>query len=234
MAEEGEVQEAMNLGGKSVRRQKKKDLRNQVRQIKKDMLGAGCDKGNTRRFLREFEETLLRAEELSAHYQTAVRHIGQSREAMERLLEHMGERPVRQVRQELQEVSEGMEHIYHDCTVRRDDADFQSSVACFQKLAAGFGNGADAMGELLLRSELENIKAVLDDTAEFRAPDFFALAYYRLHEDGEALKDMEQAQRDLLLEEYLKEHFTEPFRRETDLAGVTERLAQMRQSYLHG
>ena len=35
---------------------------------------------------------------------------------------------------------------------------------------------------IMLRSELENLHALLEDTSEWRSPNFFALAYYFLHE----------------------------------------------------
>lgn len=223
----------MNLEEKNARRQKKKELKHQVRQAKKAMLCAGCEKGSTRKLLGEYEETLLQAEEIFVRYQTAAGNLRQSKEAAVRLLDSVGERPADQLRQELDALITGMDRIYHDCTVRQDDMDFQSSMACLKKLAPDFGRGNASM-DLMLRSELENITAVLEDAEEYQAPDFFALAYYGLHEDGEALKGMEHRQRNLFLEGYLREHFAEPFKRETDRAGVTEKLEELMQSYLNG
>ena len=46
----------------------------------------------------------------------------------------------------------------------------------------------------MLRSELENIQAVLKDAAAWEAPDFFALAFYLIREEKDTLADMENGQ----------------------------------------
>ena len=109
MPEKGEAQEAMNLEEKNARRQKKKELKHQVRQAKKAMLCAGCEKGSTRKLLGEYEETLLQAEEMFVRYQTAARNLRQSKEAAVRLLDSVGERPADQLRQELDALITGMD-----------------------------------------------------------------------------------------------------------------------------
>lgn len=222
----------MNFGERSAQRKKARDLKGEIKQLKKQMLDAGGEKAVVNRLLGEFEETLLAAGKLSADYEVSSHHIEQARKAITRLLDCMGESPTQEVRQSLATLAETLDMVYHDCAIRQDDMDFQSTITCFKGMVSGFGSEGGVMNDIMLRSELENIKAVLDDTAEFRAPDFFALAYYQIHEDKDSLKEMENEQRNVLLAEYLKKYFTEEFYEETAKRGVHERVQELLKTYI--
>lgn len=224
----------MNFGERSAQRKKARDLKGEIKQLKKQMLDAGGEKAAANRLLGEFEETLLAAGKISSDYEVSSRHIEQAREEIPRLLDCMGESPVQEVRQSLSLLADSLDMVYHDCAIRQDDLDFQSTITCFKGMVSNYGNGVGGMSDIMLRSELENIKAVLDDTAEFRAPDFFALAYYNLHEDKDSLKEMENEQRNVFLAEYLKKQFTEEFYGETAKRGVHEKVQELMKTYIEG
>lgn len=222
----------MIFGERNAQKKKIKDLKGEMKQLKKQMLEAGCEKGSVNHLLGEFEETLILAERHSGDYEVSSHHIGETRKAIIRLLDCMGESPVQEVRQSLDELVNDLDFVYHDCAIRQDDLDFKSTITCLKGLVMEYGSSDSGRNDIMLRSELENIKAVLDDAAGFRAPDFFALAYYELHEDKDALKEMENEQRNVLLEDYLKEHFTEQFHRETERGGVTEKVEELMKRYM--
>lgn len=75
---------------------------------------------------------------------------------------------------------------------------------------------------LMLRSELENIQAVLKDAEAWEAPDFFALAFYLIREEKDTLADMENGQRNQFLSDYLKENFTDRYADSIEAAGLKE------------
>ena len=222
----------MNFGVRSDRRKREKDLKNEIRQLRKQMLRNGGEKSNVTHLLGEFEAVLLEAGRLSADYQTACSRIKQAGESIARLLDCMSESPVREVRESLQSLSAILDEVYHECTIRADDADFRSSVACFREMLALPDSGAVSRNDIMLRSELENMKAVLDDAAGFLPPDFFALAYYTLYGEKEALREMENRQRNDFLLAYLNEHFSAKFFEEARKRGVEQQVCELMNSYV--
>lgn len=224
----------MVFGEKNTRRQKKKELREEIRQMKKQLLAAGCDKGNVNELLKEFETTLEQGERLKTDYEDARRHLEQAKKLIERLLTYMREASAEEIRKGLKELVQELELVYHDCSIRRDDADFASTLQCLKGAAAEFGSDAAHISPIMLRSELENIRAVLREAGEWSAPDFFALGYYILHEDRTVLGEMENGQRNDCVADYLKEHFSERFAAELRCAGAEKTAARLKERYFCG
>ena len=86
----------------------------------------------------------------------------------------------------------------------------------------------------MLRSELENVKAVLDDAAEWKAPDFLALAYYYLHADKNALRDMENEQRNQFVLAYFKNEFMDELMGQFYRAGKEPEVRALIKEYIYG
>lgn len=222
----------MNFGERSAQRKRARDLKSEIKQLKKQMLDAGGEKATINRLLGEFEAMVLEAGKLSTDYQVSSRHIAQAREAITRLLDCMGESPAQEVRQSLKSLAETLDMVYHDCAIRQDDMDFRSTITCFKEMAPDYGSEPDSRRDIMLRSELENMKAVLDDASGFRAPDFFALAYYNQHGEKDSLKEMENEQRNSFLSDYLKEHFSEEFFAEAGQRGVERQICELMKQYI--
>lgn len=90
------------------------------------------------------------------------------------------------------------------------------------------------MAFVMLRSELENIGAVLDDVLGFRAPDFFALAYFFRRGDKDSLKEMENEQRNTYVLTYAKEHFLDDFYKECGRAGMGAGVLELIRRHIYG
>ncbi len=224
----------MIFGERNNQRQKKKELREEIRQMRKQLLAAGCDKGNVNELLKEFEAALELGERLKTDYEDSRHHLEQAMKLIERLLTYMGEASAEEIKKELQELVQELELVYHDCSIRRDDADFASTLQCLKGAAAEFGSDTARVSAIMLRSELENIQAVLREAGEWSAPDFFALGYYVLHEDRTALGEMENGQRNDCVADYLKEHFSERFAAELRRAGADDAAARLKERYFCG
>lgn len=224
----------MIFGERSAFRKKSKDLRNEIKQLKKEMISAGCDKGRVTGQLKEFQEVMELGYALQSDYESARTHLHSAMEGIGRILEQMRERPAEEVRAYLLELQSDLNLVYHDCSIRKDDTDFQSTMECFIRMVREYENGMETMSEIMLRSELENIRGVLEDAAGFHAPDFFALAYFYNHEDREILKDKENEQRNQFLQEYLKERFMNDFIAEMKIAGAEQKVGELIQSYIYG
>lgn len=218
---------AMNFGERAAARKRSKNLKNELKELKKQMVSAGCDKTRLGYELKELQEALELGASLQTDYEEAGRHLTQAREAIQKLLSCMGESPASEVKESLKVLVTDLEQVYHDCSIREDDLDFQSTLRSLKLLVEQYSDKAAGMQSIMLRSELENVSAVLDDAAGWSAPDFLALAYYFLHEDRSALKEMENAQRNACVLSYMKEHFLDGFLDECKGAGVEETVQEL-------
>lgn len=228
----------MNFGERAAARRKSKELKNELKNLRKDFLGVGYDKTLVANLLKEFQDTVELADTLQSDYVEAGEYLRQAREAIMKLLDCMGESPVPEVQASLDTLIADLEQVYHDCSIREDDIDFQSTIQCLKQMVAEVAKQGDAFGTggmqaIMLRSELENVKAVLDDAAGWRAPDFLALAYYFLHEDKDNLKDMENDQRNQYVLTYLKENYMDDFLYKCKRAGIEERIQSLMQEYIY-
>lgn len=225
----------MNFGERAAARRKSKELKNELKDMRRDFLGVGYDKTLVANLLRELQETAELADTLQSDYVEAGEHLRQAREAIMKLLDYMGESPAAEVQASMNTLIADLDQVYHDCSIREDDLDFQSTIQCLKQMVAEQGNAFEAgnMQAIMLRSELENIKAVLDDAAGWKAPDFLALAYYFLHEDRDSLREMENEQRNQYVFSYFKEHYMDDFLYKSKRAGVEERIQGLLQEYIY-
>lgn len=224
----------MNFGERAAARKRSKNLKNELKELKKEMLSGGCGKAQTGSDLKELQEALELGGALQEDYAKAGVHLDQARDAIVRLLGCMGESPVAEVRESLRALIGDLEQVYHDCSIREDDLDFQSTIRCLKQMADSYSDSTAGMQAIMLRSELENVKAVLDDAAGWRAPDFLALAYYFLHEDKSVLAEMENEQRNTFVLSYLQEHFLTAFMETCKKAKVEETVQTLIQTYIYG
>lgn len=223
----------MNFGEKNIQRKKAKDLKSELKQIRKQMIFAGCEKNQVHVLLKELEEILQSAAKLRVQYTNSREHLEHARSAILKLLDCMGVSPAQEVKQSLNELVDELNHVYHDCSIRQDDMDYQSTITCFTEMVSDFAATSNAMAMIMLRSELENIKAVLDDAACWNAPDFFALAYFYLHEDSDRLRDIENEQRNRYVLEYLEENFMGQLRTEITKTGQENQITEFIHTYIY-
>lgn len=228
----------MNLGERAAARKKRKNLKDELKGLKKELMAAGCEKSTALNYMKELQEIIERGSSLKAEYEQAGEYLTKARSSIATLLDYMAESPAEEVKKSLLQLAESLDRIYHDCSIRQDDADFQSTIECFRQMVGtemkkGYSLEASGMTAIMLRSELENIKAVLDDASLWEAPDFLALAYYFLHEDKDRLKEMENAQRNAFVLTYFKEHFRDGFLEECARAGAENKVDQLVKDFVY-
>lgn len=226
---------SMNFGEKAASRKKAKELKSELKQLKKDLLSAGCEKSRVNMFVKEFWEAIELGDALQTEYEKSRKHLGSARELIPKLLDCMSESPKAEVQESLKGLVEKLDQIYHDCSIREDDLDFQSTMKSLKQMIAENEDGADILGisGIMLRSELENIKAVLDDAAGWKAPDFLALAFYFLHEEKDSIREMESEQRNSFVFSYFRERFMDEFERECEKAGLLQKIKELEQSFVY-
>lgn len=223
----------MNFGERAAARRKSKELKNELKELRKVMIGAGEDKAQVAAKLKELQDVLELADSLQSDYEKAALHLNRARQAITILLACMGESPQSEVWTSMRALLEDLEQVYHDCSIREDDMDFQSTIRCLKQMTEDVAKqGTDGMQAIMLRSELENVGAVLDDAAGWKAPDFPALAYYFLHEDKNTLKEMENEQRNQYVLSYWNEQYFDSFAQQCERAGVFERMQGVMDDFL--
>ena len=208
-------------------KEQKKERKAALKELRQGLLAAGADKAKTAEYVKELQETLELRGTLKADYEEARVHLKRARESIVRLSACMSESPAEEVLKSLKELAAELRGVCHDCLIREDDKDFVSTVAGIAQLSEQYGGGSSGMQAIMLRSELENAKAVMDDVAGWSAPDFFALAYYLRHEERETLKEMENEQRNQMISAYVKEHYLNAFLKECRKAGVETRVWEL-------
>ena len=212
------------LFGDSEQKRRQKEQRNREKDWKGKLTGAGMEKGAVGELVKTLTEAKMSGEKLQADYKTSREHLERAQRKIELLLDEMAEETERDVKKSLDSLIVDLDHVYHICSIREDDPDYGSTVKCLKTASSEFGTPDAKISALMLRSELENIQAVLKDAAEWEAPDFFALAFYLTREDKDALADMENAQRNQFLLDYLKENFTDRYADSIESAGLKEEI----------
>ena len=148
---------------------------------------------------------------------------------MKDLKDALDEIPIEDVKRDLERLNGHLDQIFHECSIREDDPDFKFTADGLKNMAANM----DKINLIMLRSELENLQALLEDTSEWRSPNFFALAYYLQHEEESKVGEMENEFRNSFLERYLEEHLMESLAMEANYAGCGEKLEHMIQHYIY-
>ena len=151
------------LFDRAAKGKKSKELKGELKDLKKSLLNAGGEKAYVNEALRDYQAALEQGDTLREQYEEARRHLAQSRAAIERLLECMKESPVSEVKKSLDELMGDLDQVYHDCSIRDDDLDFQSTIQSLKQMVAEYEEHAakaqteagSKLAAIMLRSELE-------------------------------------------------------------------------------
>lgn len=224
----------MGFAERAAARRKSKDLKNELKELRKHIITTGeGDKAKLTSDLKEFGASMELGASLYADYAKAREHLQQAQALLGRLLEHMGASPVTEIKESLNELIRHLDEVYHDCSIREDDLDFGSTIQSLKQMVEQYSEKTAGMQAIMLRSELENVKAVLDDAAGWTAPDFLALAYYYLHADKNTLRDMENEQRNQFVLAYFKNEFMDELMGQFYRAGKEPEVRTLIKEYIY-
>lgn len=224
----------MGFAERAAARRKSKDLKNNLKEMRQHILNTnGGDKAQLTSDLKVFQEALELGASLYADYKESREHLEWSREMIGILLERMGAAPVTEVKADLKELATHLEGVYHDCSIREDDMDYQATLRNLKQMVEQYSENISDMQAIMLRSEMENVKAVLDDASGWRAPDFLALAYFYQHADKNALRDMENEQRNGFVLKYFKDEFMDELMGQFYRAGREMPLRTLIKEYIY-
>lgn len=225
----------MGFAERAAARKKSKDLKNELKEMRQHILSTnGGDKARLTSDLKVFQESMELGAALYTDYVDAREHLMQARRLLDSLLEDMSVTQHTDTKTGLKELVVHLEGVYHDCSIRSDDMDYQATLRNLKQMVEQYSENISDMQAIMLRSELENVKAVLDDAAEWKEPDFLALAYFYQHADKNALRDMENEQRNQYVLKYFKDEFMDELMGQFYCAGREMPLRTLIKEYIYG
>ncbi len=220
------------FGEKSEEKKRANELRNSIKSLKKRLMDAGMDKTSANKNVKELQEAIEEGARLNSGYQKAYASLERANRTIERLLEGMGLCGEEEIVRNIAQFTRDLHQVTHVCLLREDDADFISTRSYMESISRDSLRQPGAL--LMLRSELENLRAVFADAMGWQAPEFFALAYYLLHGPKEALGELENEQRNQMIANYLRDNFLLYFYKFCEQAGVKEEVTELIQDYIYG
>lgn len=210
-------------------------LRHECKALQQQILQAGnADKAKLTKNSRELLTAVEAAAQLYAAYREAGEHLQAALERIDILLNGMRRMPAAVLKEQLRELTVQLEGVYNDWFIREEDKEYGMTVQNFYTMTRHCSEYRRGMRAIMLRSELENVRAVLRDAAAWSMPDFLAAAYYELHEDKAELCDMEREERSQLVRSYFEEKFWEEWEAQVRQADRKEQFYQLINEYIYG
>ncbi len=218
----------MGIWEQAGEKKKEKERKRMIRYFRKCLFHAGIEKSIANKYLREMQETLESANQMRAEYLLAKSHLIRAQRKIERLLDYFEDWTLPELVKQLQILAKQLQLVSNDCLMQEDDMDFVSSRECFLQMGDEQRLKMPGM-RIMLQSELENQNAIFLEALAWEAPDFFAYAYYILHEGNENVKEMENDRRNSLVTEYVNDHFLDEFFGLCERAKIQEQVIALMQ-----
>ena len=193
----------MGLFEVSEEKKRAKEIKKEGKMLRKWILLSGLDKKQVDSFMDEFLCCVEQGVCQKANYLSARAYIESCLWIINELLPQMRDLTVETCKASLERLLADLSLVYHECLVRKDDLDYESTLNYMKKRVPAY----TAEDRLMMQSELENLKAVFDDAMEWVAPDFIALAYFLRHKGSEELAELENSGRNSYIERVYKEEF---------------------------
>ena len=212
----------MGLFDISEEKRRAKEIKKEGKNLRKWIVLSGLDKKQVDAFMDEFLACVEQGACQKDSYYKAREHMESGLAIINEILPQMREIPAEACKERLHRLLNDLPFIFHECFIRRDDLDYESTLTYMKKKVPVYS----AEDRLMMQSELENIKAVFDDALQWSAPDFVALSYFLRKKGSEMLSDMENSARNSYIERVYKEEFWDENAR---LLEQADALAQVEQ-----
>lgn len=210
----------MGIFGQSVEKRREKEIRQEAKELVKELIYAGMDKHTAKNYMLVLENMLIAACAQRDVYIESKRKMASGQVIMEELLADIVQMEPQAVREKLAKLADELMDIYHECTIRMDDMDFISTHTYINRAAKTY----DGTERIMLQSELENLLHMVSEIIEWEEPDFCALALFCKYGNRMDLADIENGQRNEMLMRYYRGQYWDDFERELVTIGMEERV----------
>lgn len=210
----------MGLFGQSAEKKREKEIRQEAKELARELTNAGLDKRAVKNYLDVLQELMIAACLQRDAYVTSKKRMTAGLVIIEELLNDIAGKEPAKVRGELARLAIDLTDIFHECTIRKDDLDFASTYTYINRATKEY----DGTNRLMLQSELENMEYMIGEIVEWEEPDFCALALFCKYGNRDDLADIENGQRNEMLLRYYKGQFWDDFEKELAAAGMVERV----------
>ncbi len=210
----------MGIFGQNAEKKREKEIRQEAKELIKELINAGMDKRAAKNYLEVLQELVLAACVQRDAYVVSKKRMSAGLVIIEELLTDIAAKEPAKVRGELARLAVDLTDIFHECTIRKDDMDFASTYTYINRATKEY-EGAD---RLMLQSELENMEHMIGEIVEWEEPDFCALALFCKYGNRDDLADIENGQRNEMLLRYYRGQFWDDFEKELAAIGMIERV----------
>lgn len=210
----------MGIFGQNAEKKREKEIRQEAKELTKELINAGMDKRAAKNYLEILQELVIAACAQRDAYVVSKKRMSAGLTIIEDLLKDITEKEPAKVRGELARLAIDLTDIFHECTIRKDDMDFSSTYTYVNRAAKEY-EGTD---RLMLQSELENLEHMIGEIVEWEEPDFCALALFCKYGNRDDLADIENGQRNEMLLRYYRGQFWDDFEKELVPIGMIERV----------
>lgn len=212
----------------------------EVRKLKRDLQSAGCDMDVVKRWQKQLDGIKKHCPSIYGGYCTAREKLLLVETYMKQMEQLLLEkrtwtkdemRRISDIRRELKRLANTFDN---ELLVSREDKEFHLTYETILKLADKYDGTDDA--RILLKSEIENLLALVREDLEKERPDAAVLTFFYLEHRDTELVDLPPAGRmDHILAVYEKE-FLRPILRQTarcdevsvdQVNGIIERMVQL-------
>ncbi len=203
-----------------------------LKEIKKAMQQADCNKPAVRSWLKLYDKTLRRAEEAKEEYQKCLRNTVMVQEYGKQIEQLMIQKNVNERESRFRQLGKDLKRIQgaiaHEFIISSQNQEFFSTYQSLLKLLKQPLNGNQQ--ELILHSEAENLLALTAEGLALDKPDFFALGFFRLEHSDQELYEMPASEKRQYILDLYEKGFLKPIRQELAKGMERERLEALLQA----
>ena len=207
----------MWIFSQSAEKKQERTIRKEARELKKQLIEAGMKRQEAKAEMERLLLLVMEAYRQNKAYEKSKNQILFAQMLIEKLLEEVFESE-EEVKERLKKLTSVLAEVFHECTIREDDTDFKLTCDYFNNVAQSYEDSK----RFMLQSELENLEYLLGDVLQWRAPDFFALAYFCKFGDKSKLGEFSNDKRNEMLLNYYQEEYWNELERKLLEVGMKE------------
>ena len=206
----------MWIFGQSIEKKREKIIRQEAKDFTKQLVEKGMNRQTAKNGMAMLLSLVIEGYQQNKVYAKSKTQIAFAMMLIEKLMEEMQKKDTEDVRERLKKLTSVLEEVFHECTVRRDDADFTDTCTYLKRMADMYDNSQC----LMLQSELENLRYLLGEIKEWEEPDFCALAFFLKYGDKNELGELANCLRNEMLIRFYCEKYWDAFERELAAIGM--------------